>query len=804
MQQQHWNALPDAAQTFFNDDPTAIPTKRSTFDTLRRGLLWHVPKALGAHYQLVGMLPTGSISQGYRCQEKLNGAYVCWDGAQLWSKTGGQINPPNSFVDYLPPGFPIVGELYVGNGHRERSFSATLASGKLPTVDTLGPAAVGVDPRVIWKHVRIVAFDVPGIVEDWPYAARHHLLCAVIAAWSKKRNDRVLRESPEDLPLQVIIQYPMQALPELFLEIIHGVAFQNRKHPPFGIPEFGDRRMLNTLKWNATRNPFIRVDYGVPGEGCMLWHQDERWHSRGRDGPTSSILKFKPLFLSTATVGSEGVEHSQHRQLLKRKLNETDAAAANLDGDLPGYHVQLHTHVSGELQTIKAFVSASYTIEGLRQKFRPGSRVFFVFFMFERLPMYPRAIGPVLSVDQAKRVQQWALQFGTIPRLDNLLAADKWERTACRALFPVDVKWEPNRYIKQAAMLLSQRLVPSQVVYVDGTVTTTPRQRRATDRDRPRRRDPGSWILDRLRVYFAHYFDRPPMTPFAVRDAWNTELKSITRYLLSLCFSLKDVEIFSDDLRAAYAAGRLVSAWGPFSIVDDERTTSAPVTSDLPLLVPWLHGMLRMSLGVIAGAFIRTEKVLRQLRDAMDPVEIMQQMEALLGDYVLHEAAPQWNKDAIVHLFIPARAARLEHGGLFMSEEEIIRGERRYRPTLESILARIYVQCGGGKDQDQSPTVFQTIISLSPRDMATNWGVAGNNLTGAAVDNLTALLKELKVSNWRSRRPVDIDDHLFLDADTFLPRPIDQASSSPPVMLVSPTPSVRDDARDLMYQLMSR
>lgn len=404
MQRTHWDALPDASLVFFNSGVGPIPERRVTFVTRQKGMLWHVPKALGAHYQIVGMLSPGTISQGYRCQEKLNGAYVCWDGAQLWSKTGGIIQPPDSFVQHLPPGFPLVGELYVGNGHRERSFAATLAQGKTPTVDLLGLSAVGLDPRVIWKHARVVAFDVPGIVDDWPYAARHHLLCAVIDSWSQRINSRLYQGAPNELPLQVIIQYPMRDLPALFLEIVHGTPYHERRHPAFGIPTLRDRRRLDTLTWRTAVTPFPDMEVGVPGEGCMLWNQEKPWQSRGHSGSTTAILKFKPLFLSTAIVGKEGVEHSRHRMAVDGHMDHEE-------DNLPGYHVQLHTHVSGEIQTIKAFVSASHKIETLREKFRVGSRVFFVFFMFERMPMYPRALGPILDIRQAHDVQRWQRQF---------------------------------------------------------------------------------------------------------------------------------------------------------------------------------------------------------------------------------------------------------------------------------------------------------------------------------------------------------------------------------------------------------
>jgi len=175
MQSHHWEQLPPCAH-FFVDRDKQPPAPSHAFHTENRGLLWWVPRAASAHHHAIGLFETGTISQGYRCQEKLNGAFVCWDGKSLWSKTGGHIQPPDTFLSLLPPGFPIVGELYVGNGYRERSMATTLAQNKLPSQETLGVNAAGADRRASWKHARIVAFDIPGVVNEWPYAARYETI----------------------------------------------------------------------------------------------------------------------------------------------------------------------------------------------------------------------------------------------------------------------------------------------------------------------------------------------------------------------------------------------------------------------------------------------------------------------------------------------------------------------------------------------------------------------------------------------------------------------------------------------------
>ena len=80
----------------------------------------------------------------YRAQEKLNGVFVLWDGAALWTKAGHRIQLPDAFLRALPPAFPFVGELYLGNGRHRFSFAVSLSQNKLLGAATL---PVGVRPQ---------------------------------------------------------------------------------------------------------------------------------------------------------------------------------------------------------------------------------------------------------------------------------------------------------------------------------------------------------------------------------------------------------------------------------------------------------------------------------------------------------------------------------------------------------------------------------------------------------------------------------------------------------------------------------
>jgi hypothetical protein len=242
-----------------------------------------------------------------------------------------------------------------------------------------------------------------------------------------------------EFPVQVIRQYAMQHLPALFRDIMHGVPMDRRTRPAFGIP---------TVKFTTTSGnslPVVRWDGqtwqqgreyfsdgkggGAPGEGCMLWHQEMPWVvRRGGGSLTTAILKFKPVLLATATVGSSGVEHSQYNQIVRSMISlqpQRSRVGGRMDGDvrgedtrggggggeedggeLAGFHVHLVSAVSGEQQALKAYISAANSLAALQERYRVGTTVFFVFFMMERMPMYARAIGPRLNREETRNVQR--------------------------------------------------------------------------------------------------------------------------------------------------------------------------------------------------------------------------------------------------------------------------------------------------------------------------------------------------------------------------------------------------------------
>lgn len=54
---------------------------------------------------------------GWLMSEKLDGMRCVWDGkATLWTRNGNEVYAPKSFVNSLPRGIALDGELFMGRG----------------------------------------------------------------------------------------------------------------------------------------------------------------------------------------------------------------------------------------------------------------------------------------------------------------------------------------------------------------------------------------------------------------------------------------------------------------------------------------------------------------------------------------------------------------------------------------------------------------------------------------------------------------------------------------------------------------
>lgn len=88
----------------------------------------------------------GQEITGWLMSEKLDGWRARWDGARLLTRSGSVIEAPDWFLDGMPDGVALDGELYAGRGNRMRVQSA--CQRRCP---------VGAE----WEALQFAAFDAP-------------------------------------------------------------------------------------------------------------------------------------------------------------------------------------------------------------------------------------------------------------------------------------------------------------------------------------------------------------------------------------------------------------------------------------------------------------------------------------------------------------------------------------------------------------------------------------------------------------------------------------------------------------------
>ena len=115
---------------------------------------------------------------GWWLSEKLDGVRAYWDGKSLISRLGNRFHAPDWFLDGLPE-IALDGELWIGR----KAFQRTVGIVRRQ------------DKTDLWKEVRYVAFDAPGLDDAFegrlaairahvdrykpPYLASHeHAVCA--------------------------------------------------------------------------------------------------------------------------------------------------------------------------------------------------------------------------------------------------------------------------------------------------------------------------------------------------------------------------------------------------------------------------------------------------------------------------------------------------------------------------------------------------------------------------------------------------------------------------------------------------
>lgn len=101
----------------------------------------------------------GTDPAGWWMSEKLDGVRAVWNCRTLATRTGQPIHAPQWFLDSLPKGEPLDGELWLGRGQFQQ------------TVSVVRSKASGEE----WRSIRYAAFDAPmalGGFEDRQAAMR--------------------------------------------------------------------------------------------------------------------------------------------------------------------------------------------------------------------------------------------------------------------------------------------------------------------------------------------------------------------------------------------------------------------------------------------------------------------------------------------------------------------------------------------------------------------------------------------------------------------------------------------------------
>lgn len=471
------SALPILLQ----DEPLPAPHTAWAPEPCAAGLNDWVPRAATLRDPYPELSPAR-----YRAQEKFNGAWVCWDGRTLWSRGGRDCRAPATFAARLPPGFAIVGELWLGYGHEERVAAGVLAAGNAP-----GRAGGWAEAGGAWRHARLVAFDAPGVPE-WPYADRYALLRHVVGAWAQRllaAGGPPAAAAWVGLPLLLARQYPLDAAPALFREVVEGVPWAARRYPGLGVPTVQPHLLAlsatrNRVAMLATASGWREESADAPlfldapparaaGEGCMLWDQTRPWSARGPGNQTTdALLKYKPIVASAATV-ARPPRHSHHRH----RTPDVDAAG---DDVLPGYRVGLrwwNAFAGGTWTALDAYIPSAVTPAAAAETYLSDRTVGFTFVLYDnQRPMYLRVLGTAFTAGQARAFQTHGRLSGlaNLPGeagsvglpLERLLDPQRWSAGETHALFPCDFAWSIAAFCRYGGA--RRRIAASPFVVVGG------------------------------------------------------------------------------------------------------------------------------------------------------------------------------------------------------------------------------------------------------------------------------------------------------------------------------------------------
>eukprot|EP00347_Sterkiella_histriomuscorum_P000298 403376420 len=102
---------------------------------------------------------------GWYMSEKLDGVRCYWDGkGNLYSRNGKVFYPPKYFVDELPQGFELDGELWTKRDDFQKCVSIVKRQ----------------DENDEWKSIKYMIFDAPGMKESG-FSERYKKICQIVS-----------------------------------------------------------------------------------------------------------------------------------------------------------------------------------------------------------------------------------------------------------------------------------------------------------------------------------------------------------------------------------------------------------------------------------------------------------------------------------------------------------------------------------------------------------------------------------------------------------------------------------------------
>jgi hypothetical protein len=644
-------------------------------DRSMRSLEERIPKAANASStHMKSFLQTDEQGSRYMVQEKLNGVYVRWDGAQLWTKTGRPVDVPPQFIRFLPPGFAFVGELFFGYGHNEFAFATIVSQNKLPNKKTMEVGASLASNRHVWQHARIVAFDTP-MVQHRPYSDRYRLLWQIIASWSRTLYTKEMIDFSL-LPVLVIVQFPPVALPTLFQEVVHGTSWKERKHMSFGTPFHqgdktqhtiaGQKIYLNVavhgVVYYQTQNTQNReVLFGpdthkrCSGEGLMLWDQHAIWEGRGGSGRSSpAILKYKPRALTVGVVTSPEPMHTH------RSRSQTDEGGEDT-GQLPGYTIAIDwwDSLQGRWVSLRPYVSANYGAIRCANRFPQDEKVFFTFVMFDQKPVFLHAIGTHLSQWDALNVKAMLERRSvdthrtagerhlTDAPLDHIMRASMWNHGDVCAMFPVNVSWSPAQWLQYSGSRNARRIAANPLLSPDKewlakNKNSVLAQSQAASKEHLRRRkERGILLGERLDGLFDTW----------LREKSRTLTDLFVTFLLVSAAWVTKSNAESEWLATGETSG-LVSQWGPFHVEQPQKNASDGEK--------WIGAQLQMVVTIIGsmwlqfgGLFQFMGNVSTDVLDATNGKTFLDNLHKNVGSFIADVIIPHWEDKHVKECIYP-------------------------------------------------------------------------------------------------------------------------------------------------------